>query len=274
MAAAVPVAYEWLLALAPWESPEVLEQSLQTLENQTWPAQRLVVSVDGQLPKPLATVLQATTLPTLVLEAPEWRGTGPTLARGLEACKCPWILRADADDDSHPQRAEQLLRHLELHPQLSVLGGQMVERELWTHQTKQLRRVPTDPRHVQQLLRWRTPLNHPTVALRRETVLEAGNYRDSPGFEDWDLWLRLNQCGHQISNLDEILVTARVGAHHLQRRHGWCYAKREARFLWRCGREKLLQRHHIALLMLIRLPWRLLPAQWLQAVMQWLRSSH
>jgi hypothetical protein len=272
MAEAVPLAYEWLLALAPWESPEVLEQSLQTLAQQTWPAQRLVVSVDGELPKPLAAVLQATPLPLLVLEAPGWRGTGPTLARGLEACRCDWVLRADADDDSHPQRAEQQLRHLQKQPWVCVLGGQLKEHAGSPHPVERVRHVPTEPEHLQGLLHWRNPLNHPTVALRRDAVLRVGNYRNAPGFEDWDLWLRLSKRGYQLCNLGEVLVTARVGPGHLRRRHGWGYAKREAGFLWRCGKEQLLPRHRVALLLLLRLPWRLLPAPWLEALMHGLRS--
>lgn len=268
----MPVAYEWLLALAPWESAAVLRQSLQSLYRQSWPAQRLVVSVDGELPPPLAAVLQDAELPTLVLEAPHWRGTGPTLATGLSACRCDWVLRADADDHSDPRRAEHQLSYLQRHPQVCVLGGQLGE-----HQgeitRERIRRVPTDPDQVQRLLRWRNPLNHPTVALRRTAVLAAGNYRDAPGFEDWDLWLRLSQQGHELANLAEVLVTARVGPAHLQRRHGWSYARREARFLRRCSKEQLLSRQRMALLLLLRLPWRILPAAWLEALMRGLRSG-
>ena len=42
---------EWLMPLAPWESSERLVIALESLCRQTWPACRLVVSVDGQLPE-------------------------------------------------------------------------------------------------------------------------------------------------------------------------------------------------------------------------------
>ena len=268
----MPVAYEWLLALAPWESPAILQQALQSLYRQSWPAQRLIVSVDGELPQPLAEVLQAAEIPTLVLEAPHWRGTGLTLATGLNACRCEWVLRADADDHSDPRRAERQLTYLQQHPHVCVLGGQLGESQ-GAIAPERLRRVPTEPQQVQRLLRWRNPLNHPTVALRRTAVLAAGNYRDAPGFEDWDLWLRLCQQGHQVANLTEVLVIARVGPAHLRRRHGWTYAQHEARFLQRCSHEQLLSRQRVALLMLLRLPWRILPAAWLEALMRGLRSS-
>ena len=68
--------YEWLMPLAPWESPEVLAEVVASLAAQSWPACRLVVSVDGLLPPPLRDVLVNSGLPLLLLEAEGWHGTG------------------------------------------------------------------------------------------------------------------------------------------------------------------------------------------------------
>ncbi len=268
----MPVAYEWLMPLAPWEPPSRLHGAVESLCRQTWPAERLVVSVDGLLPSALAEVLQAADLPVLILEASAWQGTGPTLAAGLSACRCQWVLRADADDRSEPQRAERQLRYLQQHPYLTALGGQLTE----IHEAKPkvtLRRVPETPQQVQDMIGWRNPINHPTVALKREAVLRAGNYRSVLSFEDWDLWLRLSRQGAVLANLPEALVTAQVGEAHLGRRHGSAYAKREARFLLRCGREGLVPLWRVAVLILLRLPWRLLPACGLASLMGVLRSK-
>jgi len=268
----MPVAYEWLMPLAPWESPSRLQGALESLYRQTWPAERLVVSVDGLLPNTLAEVLQAAQLPVLLLESPAWQGTGPTLAAGLSACRCQWVLRADADDRSEPQRAERQLRHLQQHPHLTVLGGQLTELYAAKGKATQ-RRVPVTPERVQAMIRWRNPINHPTVALKREAVLSAGSYRSMLGFEDWDLWLRLSREGAVLANLPDALVTAEIGKAHLARRHGMTYAKREAHFLLRCGGEALLPPWRVAVLMLLRLPWRLLPARVLAGLMGVLRST-
>jgi glycosyltransferase involved in cell wall biosynthesis len=264
--------YEWLMPLAPWESPEVLAEVLTSLAAQTWPARRLVVSVDGSLPEPLRQVLTAGGLPLCILEAPDWQGTGAVLARGLAACSTRWVLRSDADDCSHPQRAERQLRHLARHPQLVVLGCQLGER-LAEGRRVGVRSVPGAAAAIRARLRWRNPFNHPTVALSRPAVLAAGNYRPCPGFEDWDLWLRLAAAGADFANLPDDLVTAAVGAAHLARRRGGAYAQREATFLCRCGREGLLPWAQVLLLLLLRLPLRLLPPAWLAAVMRCLRST-
>lgn len=262
--------YEWLLPLAPWESSESLQEVLASLSAQTWQACRLVVSVDGVLPEHLRKVLDDSGLPLLIVEAPCWQGTGAVLARGIEACSARWVLRSDADDLSHSMRAEWQLNYLNLHPQLAVLGGQLAE-AVKNRQSLGVRAVPRSPMDIQRLMSWRNPMNHPTVALSREAVLAAGNYRTCPAFEDWDLWLRMALCGFEFANLQQPLVTAAVGEAHLARRHGWRYLQRETRFLLRCGYEGLLPLPQVFLLMLLRLPWRVLPAPALARLMGLMR---
>ena len=268
----MPVAYEWLMPLAPWEPAQRLHRALESLYQQTWPAQRLVVSVDGQLSGQLAEVFNNAPIPVLILQSPSWQGTGPTLAAGLCACECEWVLRADADDRSVSHRAERQLRHLLEYPDLAVLGGQLSESSIEKSKVV-IRRVPLRPQQIKSMLSWRNPINHPTVALNRNRVLLAGSYRGVLSFEDWDLWLRLNNQGGLLANLPQILVTTEVDREHLGRRHGITYAKRELQFLLRCYREKLISSWQVAMLILARLPWRVLPTIWLASVMGMLRSQ-
>lgn len=268
----MPLEYEWLMPLAPWEPAERLRLAVESLYQQTWQAQRLVISVDGQLSDQHAEVLRNISLPVLILESPSWRGTGPTLAAGLCACQCEWVLRADADDRSVPQRAERQLSFLLGSPHLAVLGAQLCESSS-ERRTAVIRRVPLRPMQIKRMLCWRNPINHPTAALNRERVLLAGSYRGVLGFEDWDLWLRLNHQGALLANLPDVLVTAEVDQNYLQRRHGTTYAKRELNFLIRCYRDHLIASWQLALLIFLRLPWRILPTRWLAAVMGILRSE-
>ena len=265
--------YEWLMPLAPWESPQTLRDVITSLELQTCPAQALVVSVDGRLPDELAEVLSETKIPLRILESPVWQGTGAVLARGLEACSTRWVLRCDADDLSHHQRAERQLRYLARHPNTAVLGCQLAERRQGASVPDAVRCVPTSQHEIQRLMRWRNPINHPTVALRREAVLAAGNYRSCPAFEDWDLWLRMASRGATFANLPQPLVTASVGEAHLSRRHGSRYVIRELRFFRYAAFERLLPWRQVVLLMIMRVPWRLLPQAWLSALMSSLRSN-
>lgn len=261
--------FDWLMPLAPWEDPEILSQTLESLKQQTWQARALVVSVDGQLGSLLEATLQASALPLEVHQSPHWEGTGPVLARGLLSCQSEIVLRVDADDLSVQERSRWQVERMLADPRLAVLGGQLEEIS-WDGQLKNaqhLRQVPLTTASIQSLAHWRNPMNHPTVALRRSMVLSAGNYRACPYFEDWDLWLRMLKCGMLLRNDPRVVVRARVGADHLSRRHGWRYLKNEYLFLLGALRTSSIPFPTVLLLLFTRLPLRLLPKQWLRTFM-------
>lgn len=264
-------AYSFLLPLAPWEPAAIVAEALASLRAQRWPAAELVVSCDGAPSPALRQVLEASALPVQWVIGPGGEGVGPVLARGLEHCRHELVLRADADDVSLPERSTEQLRRLLAQPELAALSGPLPEFEHDPSCPGSWRTVPQGINQVRVFSRWRNPLNHPAVALRRSRVLAAGNYRAVPGFEDYDLWLRLLASGEQLDNSSQPLVFARVGNAHLSRRKGWRYALAEARFLWRCGFERLLPWPQVLLLSALRLPLRLLPSALLLAVMGRLR---
>ena len=271
-----PAAFDWLMPLAPWEDPEVLKQTLLSLTRQTAQARALVVSVDGQLPAGLLKVLENSGLRLEIHEAIAWQGTGPVLARGLLACRSELVLRIDADDASLPERSSWQVKQLLENPSLAVLGGQLEEVSIseMASPRKTLRTVPFTASAIRERSQWQNPMNHPTVALRRSQVLKAGNYRNCPYFEDWDLWLRMIRDGMVLRNDPRVLVRARVGSEHLSRRHGFKYARAEVNFLFHAGTSGCMPWRQVVVLMLIRLPLRILPKRGLQKIMSHLLRRH
>jgi glycosyltransferase involved in cell wall biosynthesis len=253
--------FDWLMPLAPWEDPEVLRQTLISLKQQTWQARALVVSVDGQISQPLEMALQESGLPVEIYQSEQWQGTGPVLARGLEACRSEIVLRVDADDVSVPERSRWQVRQMLSDPLLAVLGGQLEELLHFNKppDIQRLRRVPCRAVDIKKFSNWRNPINHPTVAMRRSMALSAGNYRSCPYFEDWDLWLRMLRKGYILRNDYRVLVKAQVGHDHLSRRHGRRYARDELSFLLRSARSSLIPVHCAIVLCLLRVPLRLVP---------------
>jgi hypothetical protein len=254
-------AYAVLMPLAPWEKPEIVAEALASLEAQTWPASQLVVSCDGEPPAALHAVLQAARLPLEIVVGPGGEGVGPVLARGLLHCREELVLRADADDWSVPDRAALQVAWMLEHPQVIVMGTPINEFRDSVHEALLQRWVPLESLAIARTARFRNPLNHPSVILRRNAVLAAGNYQAVRGFEDYQLWLRLLAIhGSQaLANTPRPLVMARVGPAHLSRRRGWRYFRSEARFLWRCGCSHLLPWVYVVGLLICRLPLRLIP---------------
>jgi len=86
--------------------------------------------------------------------------------------------------------------------------------------------MPIGIDEIRSYARFRNPLNHMTVMLRKSAIIEAGNYRHYPFLEDYDLWSRVLAKGYHIDNLPEVLVRARVGNELYGRRGGVDYCKR------------------------------------------------
>ena len=263
-------AYAVLMPLAPWEKPEIVAEALASLEAQTLPACQVVVSCDGDPPAALHAVLQAARLPLEIVLGPGGEGVGPVLARGLLHCRKELVLRADADDWSVPERAAVQVRWMLKHPQVVVMGTPINEFQDSVHEVLFQRWVPLESSAIARMARFRNPLNHPSVILRRQAVLAAGNYRAVSGFEDYELWLRLLAIHRPqaLANTRQPLVMARVGPAHLSRRHGWRYVRSEARFLWTCGSSHLLPWACVVKLFVCRLPLRLMPS----AILSWMMT--
>jgi hypothetical protein len=262
-------AYSVLMPLAPWEPPEQVAIALASLESQTLPPTQVVVSCDGAPPTTLAAVLTANAMPLKLVIGPGGEGVGPVLARGLAHCRYELVVRVDADDISQPERCAIQVMWMHQHPAVAVMGSAITEFVDYPDQPISLRWVPTDGPSIARTAHSRNPLNHPSVILRRSAVLAVGNYRSVAGFEDYDLWLRLLAAhgSNALANVQQPLVSARVGAAHLGRRHGMRYSLAEARFFYSCGQQALLPWWSVARNMLIRFPLRLMPSGLLAWVM-------
>jgi hypothetical protein len=265
--------YSLLMPLAPWEPPDQVVVALKSVESQTHPPTQVVVSCDGAPPEALASVLAATALPLEVVIGPGLEGVGPVLARGLEVCAFEFVVRADADDISLPTRCELQIRAMSECLSVSSMSSHIAEFIDADMTITGFRKVPVGSKAIAKVACWRNPMNHPAVILRRSHVIEVGNYRAFPGFEDYELWLRLLRYRgpEALSNLDLTLVTARVGFNHLARRHGWKLFLQELQFLFNCGRNGLLTWIQVAILMLLRPVTRLLPVSVFKIIIRTMR---
>jgi len=253
-------AYSVLMPLAPWEPPSQVAAALTSLKLQTLPPAQVVISCDGVPPAALFAILNDCALPIELVMGPGREGVGLVLARGLLCCAHELVVRADADDLSLPERCAIQVQTMLVRPDLVALSTPILEFIGSPERPCHMRDAPSGEGALRRRSRWSNPLNHPAVIFRRQDILAVGNYRDYPGFEDYDLWLRLLRQGSPLDNLDQPLVLARVGDDHLARRRGPAYVRKEWRFLFGCGRTGTLSWPRVALLLSLRTPIRLMPA--------------
>ena len=71
--------------------------------------------------------------------------------------------------------------------------------------------MPINHWQIKRSLVFRNPINHPSVAFFRDSIINLeGGYRNFPFYEDYDLWIRAIFSGLKFKNLDKQLVAMRV----------------------------------------------------------------
>ena len=208
------------------DRPDRVEEAIRSAtEAQQLRPDLLVLTVDGPLPEPLDALVARVEAeefgPATVLRHDDHRGVASALQDGLEASPHELIARADADDLCRPERfALQIPR---MHrDRLDLLGAAMQEfSDRVPPGSGPLRTRPLTHDEIVRYLPRHSPFHHPTMVLRRSTVLAVGGYRDLPLLEDYWLWERMMLGGARMANLPDVLVDYRVDEHLFARRGGW-----------------------------------------------------
>lgn len=154
-------------------------------------------------------------------------GLGVALRTGLDCCANELVARTDSDDINMPHRFESQVSYMRRHPEIDVLGSWISEFEADPDRPHAIRDVATEPHRIRKSSRFRNPMNHMTVMLKKSAVLSAGSYRHFLWFEDYYLWARLLCKGFCLANVPQVLVRARAGHTMIGRRRGLSYSRQE-----------------------------------------------
>ena len=161
-----------------------------------------------------------------LLRSPE-TGLVAALNFGLRQARAPLAARMDADDLMHPQRLARQYAAMTADSGISVLGCR-VRAFPEQHLTDGFRayvnwqNACVTEAAIAAEFYLESPLAHPSVMLRRETIIAAGGYRDGNFPEDYELWLRLHQAGHRIAKVAQTLLYWRDHPQRLSRQDPRC----------------------------------------------------
>lgn len=197
------------------------------LINQTVKPTEIILVEDGPLTDELLCVIKKyknTFQQFQSIKLPQNRGLGTALNIGLQQCHYEWIARMDSDDISLPQRFEKQLNYLIAHPDTDVLGCAIGEFEHDEHSIVSLKICPAI---INNYIKLRSPVNHPTVFFRKSSVLKAGGYQHCYHMEDYHLWIRMYAMGMRITSLQEVLYLFKMNTDTQKRRGGWQYIQSE-----------------------------------------------
>lgn len=262
------------MPVAVHEHPEFLHQALISIRSQTLLPARVIIGFDGRPPDPLqkivAKFVNESKMDVEVLMHDFPLGISATLNHCLEKSNALYVARLDSDDVCWPERLEVQYRALIRNPEVVVLGSWVEEFDTTGKRRNLVRKVPATGGQILDFLKFRNAFNHQSVVLNREEVISVGGYREVSGFEDYDLWLRLAgvKDSSAFRNVPVVLVDARVGMRHLDRRRGRNYARAEIEFFLGAAREGYLPLQNALFNIALRMPLRLFPSIFLKIAMR------
>lgn len=183
--------------------PDALAGALQSLANQTTPADQIVVVDDGSEPPvdaPRVTVLRNETA----------GGANAARNRGWQHLNTDWVAFLDDDDRFQPGKIAAV--KAAIRPELDV-----IYHPAWIRMVNEgigYRTAPKDLSRVEDPYRELLVGNYlggtPMVTVRRSKLQEVGGFDATlPSMQDYDLWIRLAAAEARFGFIDEPLTHCR-----------------------------------------------------------------
>lgn len=219
-----------LLSVYKNEKPKYLKKAIESIYfEQTLKPVEIVLVQDGPLTIELYDIIKALKIKLgdilKIVELEKNSGLGVALNRGILECENELVARMDTDDIAYPDRFEKQIKYMIENSNIDVLGSYMTEFVDSTENVICIKDAPI--KNIENYMKYRDPVNHPTVILKKSKVLEAGNYQEILLNEDSYLWRRMLVKGAQFYNLPESLLYFRVTNDTYKRRGGMKYIKAE-----------------------------------------------
>ena len=225
--------YSVLMSVYYRETPEFLNQAMESIQTQTLSTNNFVLLCDGPLNSALDKVIAAKQremgMALDVIHLTKNGGLGNALNEGIKHCKNELIARMDSDDIAYSDRCEKQIKVFNSHPEVSICSG-IVEEFTARPDIVDARRAPPETNEeIVAFAKKRNPFNHPCVMYKKSAVEAVGSYQDFYLLEDYYLWIRMLMAGYQGYNIQEPLLHMRAGDDMYKRRSGWKYAKTQIR---------------------------------------------
>ena len=207
--------------------PAYLAECWESIRAQTFREWELVLVDDGsRAAETVAEINRIADDPRVVLiRLDENQGIAPALNLGLRRCRANLVARMDSDDVMMPTRLERQFLYLQAHSDVVVLGTQIQAIDWETGRpifepTNHPEQITEDYVNHQRITSEIFFLNHPSVMLRRNEVLNLGGYPEYRIAQDLGLWLKVVMAGLRIGNLPTVEVHYRLHPNQISRVNG------------------------------------------------------
>jgi len=185
-----------------------LRKSIESLLSQTYKNFEIIAINDGSTDTSRDILLSYKDQRIKYFEHMQNQGLVATLNEGFALTKGKYIARMDPDDYCQKDRLEKQVKYLDGHPDISILGSWIQNFGLYTY----LWRVHQTSKFITTKLLFETSVAHPSVMMRRESVLATGIKFEEKyhGAEDFMFWSKLSEGGLKFANIPQALLNYRT----------------------------------------------------------------
>ena len=250
------VPFSVLMCVYKNDNSTYFKQALESVSNQTVRPSEIVLVIDGPIPKETRDNINDFALKNQdvfnIIDLKVNVGHGKAKNIGLEKCTYELVAIMDSDDICTKDRFEKQLLYFKKHPKTSILGGIISEFSKNINISLGRRSLPSTHSEIKKFLKMRCPMNHMTVMFKKSKVIEAGGYLDWHYNEDYYLWIRMYLSGAIFSNLNDVIVYARVSDEFYSRRGGWKYFVSESKLQYFMFQKNIINIFRLSFNILIR----------------------
>jgi glycosyltransferase involved in cell wall biosynthesis len=250
------------------DNPEYFQLAINSILDQLWKPNEIIVAVDGDVPYDLQRVInlykESKTIKFIYFK--ENVGLGKSRHDSILLSTNEIIAVMDSDDIANLNRFKLQLDFLDKNPNIDIVGGFIEEFKSNPGDLGIIRKVPTDNNSIYRLSKWRQSVNHVTIMFRKEAYFKSGGYRGLRNTEDYDMFLRMFLAKIVFANIPEILVYVRFSGNHYARRKGIRYLTEEFKLFKKMRISGYINYSEYFINITVRIIARLLPTIILQSI--------
>lgn len=192
-----------------YNSQKYIEQSINSILNQTYKNFELIIINDGSTDNS-ETIIKNISDSRIVYVYQKNQGLANTLNNGLKIAKGDFIARQDHDDISYAARFEKQIDYFIKHPKCGLLGTWASVVDETGKKINHYHQHPTSNFDLKLFLLFDNPFVHTSVMFKKEIVTNCGKYNELLNglVQDFEYWFRISKT-YQVANLPEVLIDYR-----------------------------------------------------------------
>ena len=208
---------------------KLLKKSLKSLLLQNYLPKEIIIILDGIKKKILIdqiNIFKKIFKSVRLIKNKKNLGISKSYNKAIKIIKTDIIAIQDSDDISLPDRFKLQYEYLKKNENISVVGSSVFEKDLDSGK-KTIKKSPQTHEKIKQYIKFRNPMNHPTIMFRKSAIQKVGGYLNLSRMEDYYLWIRLISSGFLLNNIARPLVVMNVKKDFYVRRSGFELLKSE-----------------------------------------------